>query len=226
MTGTHEPARSDDPPHFDLADAYAVETPDDNRGLYARWATTYESGFIAENGYVYHLGVAGAFAAAARSDDGPVLDVGCGTGLVGAALRSSGPWVVDGLDLSPEMLDEARSKTTGDGGPVYGDLHIGDLTATLDLATGAYGAVVSCGTFTHGHVGPGAFDELHRIARPGALFAIGINPEHFTNLGFAARFASDAAAGRISESVVHRVETYASGDHAGQVSPVVVFRRL
>ena len=29
---------------FDLADAYAVETPEDNRNLYARWADTYESG--------------------------------------------------------------------------------------------------------------------------------------------------------------------------------------
>jgi len=145
---------------------------------------------------------------------------------VGAALRSLGPWVVDGLDLSPEMLDEARAKCTEDGEPVYDHLHVGDLTATLDIETGGYGAVVSCGTFTHGHVGPGAFDELHRVARPGALFAIGINPEHFTNLGFAARFASDVAAGRITEPVVHRVETYASGEHAGQVSPVFVFRTL
>ncbi len=42
---------------FDLTDAYAVETPDDNRDLYARWAATYESTFVADNGYVYHLGV-------------------------------------------------------------------------------------------------------------------------------------------------------------------------
>ncbi len=41
---------------FDLADAYAVETPDDNRNLYARWADSYESGFIKENAYQYHLG--------------------------------------------------------------------------------------------------------------------------------------------------------------------------
>ncbi len=39
----------------DLADAYAVETPDDNRDLYARWAATYESMFIVDNGYVYRF---------------------------------------------------------------------------------------------------------------------------------------------------------------------------
>ena len=189
-------AGPDDKGGLDLAAAYAVETPDDSRDLYARWATTYESGFITDNGYVYHLGVAGAFAGAAIDADG----------------------------LSPEMLDQARAKSDEGGDPVYRHLHEGDLTATLDLPTSGYGAVVSCGTFTHGHVGPGAFDELHRIARPGALFAIGINPDHFTNLGFADRFADDVTAGRITEPVVHRVDTYETGDHAGQLSPVVVFR--
>ena len=62
MTGRHGVVQPEDRPPFGLADAYAVETPDDNRGLYARWASTYESGFIADNGYMYHLGVAGAFA--------------------------------------------------------------------------------------------------------------------------------------------------------------------
>ena len=118
---------------FDLADAYAVETPDDNRDLYARWAATYESAFIADNGYVYHLGVVGSFVDTASDEDDPVLDVGCGTGLVGVALRATGPWTVDGLDLSTEMLGEARVKVAGEGDPVYRHLHEGDLTATLNI---------------------------------------------------------------------------------------------
>ena len=211
---------------FDLTDAYAVETPDDNRDLYARWAATYESTFVADNGYVYHLGVVGSFVDTASDEDDPVLDVGCGTGLAGAALRTTGPWTVDGLDLSAEMLGEARVKVAGEGDPVYRHLHEGDLTATLDIPSGAYGAVVSSGTFTHGHVGPTAFDELYRITRPGGLFAIGINPDHFTNLGFADRFVDDVAAGRITEPVIQRVNTYEAGDHAGQLSPVAVFRTL
>ena len=211
---------------FDLVDAYAVETPDDNRDLYARWAATYESVFIADNGYVYHLGVVGSFVDTASDGDDPVLDVGCGTGLVGVALRATGLWTVDGLDLSAEMLGEARVKVAGEGDPVYRHLHEGDLTATLDIPSGAYGAVVSCGTFTHGHVGPTAFDELYRITRPGGLFAVGINLDHFVNLGFADRFVDDVAAGRITEPVIRRVNTYEAGDHAGQLSAVAVFRTL
>ena len=211
---------------FDLADAYAVETPDDNRNLYARWADSYESVFIRENAYRYHLGVAGALLASVTPSDGPVLDVGCGTGLVGEALRLDHrcPSPLDGLDLSPEMLEQAGTKSTASGEAVYSSLHVGDLTAVLPLVGNAYGAVVSCGTFTHGHVGPDAFDELYRIARPGALFAIGINPDHFTAHGFEARFANDVAAGTIIEPTIHRVVTYGAGPNVDQTSPVAVFR--
>lgn len=40
---------------------------------------------------------------------GSVLDLGCGTGLAGAAFRPFSDWLV-GVDLSPAMLSEARSK--------------------------------------------------------------------------------------------------------------------
>jgi predicted TPR repeat methyltransferase len=40
---------------------------------------------------------------------GSVLDLGCGTGLAGAAFRSSADWLV-GVDLSPGMIAQARAK--------------------------------------------------------------------------------------------------------------------
>ncbi|MDH3441269.1 MAG: hypothetical protein OEM63_10990 [Gammaproteobacteria bacterium] len=40
-----------------LDDAYSVETPEDNIRLYADWASTYESDFVASNGYVGYLRV-------------------------------------------------------------------------------------------------------------------------------------------------------------------------
>jgi|TARA_B110000438_G_scaffold303103_1_gene363162 SAM-dependent methyltransferase len=211
---------------IDLVDAYAVETPDDNRDLYARWAKTYESGFITDNAYRYHVGVAGAFLDAARAGDGPVMDVGCGTGLVGEALRADlrCPEPLRGLDLSPEMIEQARSKRTVDGEVVYSDLYLADLTTLLPIEDDVYGGIASCGTFTHGHVGPSAFDELYRIARPGALFAVGINPDHFIAHGFAERFDEDVAAEKITQPTINRVPTYGAGPNIEQRSPVVVFR--
>ena len=47
--------------------------------------------------------------AGARLKFGSVLDLGCGTGLAGAAFRPHCDWLV-GVDLSPAMLAQARAK--------------------------------------------------------------------------------------------------------------------
>ena len=213
---------------FDLTDAYSVETPEDNLDLYARWADTYESSFVADEGYVYHHGVAAPFLENFISRNGPILDVGCGTGLVGEALcaNSSFQSSIEGLDLSSEMLEHARLKKTAAGQPIYRDLHTGDLTTSLNLPDNAYSGIISCGTFTHGHVGPEAFDELYRVAQPGALFALGINPDHFSNQGFETRFREDVSAGIITAPVYKKVQVYSTGAHAEERFPVGIFQLI
>ncbi len=211
--------------YFDLTDAYSVETPEDNVDLYARWADTYESGFVADEGYVYHHGVAAVFLEHFISTSDPILDVGCGTGLVGEALYSnpSFNFRLEGLDISSEMLDHAKSKKLPSGQPIYDDLYVGDLTAALDLPDNTYSGIISCGTFTHGHVGPEALDELYRITNSNALFAIGINQNHFSNQGFEARFKDDIASGKITEPIYRNVQVYSTGPHAQDRFPVAIF---
>ena len=92
-----------------LEAAYAVETPDENRRLYAEWASSYEETFVAAKAYRYHLHVADTLVAHVRPA-GPTLDVGCGTGVVGVALRERGVSEIDGVDISPEMLEQAAMK--------------------------------------------------------------------------------------------------------------------
>ena len=211
--------------YFDLTDAYSVETPEDNVDLYARWANTYESGFVADEGYVYHHGVAEVFLENSISTTGSILDVGCGTGLVGEALCSNSSFhsQLEGLDISTKMLEQAQLKRTLAGQAVYADLHVGDLTTTLDLPDNTYAGIISCGTFTHGHVGPEAFDELYRIAQPNALFAVGINPNHFSNQGFETRFSDDVISGIISKPTYKGVQVYSTGLHEQDRFPVAVF---
>jgi len=226
LTGGFEMTNNEE--YFDLTDAYSVKTPEDNVDLYARWANTYESGFVADEGYVYHYGVAAAFLEHFISRNEPILDVGCGTGLVGEALcaNSSFQSSVEGLDLSSEMLEQARLKKTFTGQSIYSDLHIEDLTTSLNLPDNAYSGVISCGTFTHGHVGPEAFDELYRIAQPGALFALGINPDHFSNQGFETRFYNDVSAGIITKPEYKKVRVYSTGSHKDEKFPVGIFRLI
>ncbi len=92
-------------------DAYSVETPDDNIRLYADWADRYDSDFVSQQGYIYHLRVAELLIQHRASISGAVLDVGCGTGIVGIALRDGGFSQVDGIDISPQMLEQSRGKS-------------------------------------------------------------------------------------------------------------------
>lgn len=232
MTGTDPkpaeggPTEEDTREPFGLEEAYAVETPDDSRRLYAKWAATFESGFTGPRGYLYHDNVAAAFLAAAADVDGgadrPVLDVGCGTGLVGQALHDRGVETIDGIDISPEMLDQARRKGA------YRTLVEADLTQPLQIESHTYAGIVSAGTFTHGHLPPDPLDELIRIAAPGAHAAIGVNQAHFVEHGFAAWFDAAVAAGRIGPCTIVAAPVYEGSDpdNPDDMSNIVVFEVL
>lgn len=217
---------SDPPVDELLAAAYALDGPASSRALYARWADTYETGFIVDSGYIYHQQVAAVFAqrSADLADDDVVVDVGCGTGLAGAALRTLAPVAVDGLDISPEMLEQA-SRKSHDRRPVYRRLLPVDLTQRIEIPDHTYAGAVSVGTFTHGHVGPAALDELVRIVRPGGLMAIGINAAHFATAGFGPALDALAAAGRITTAGLVDVPIYegADMDDPDQFAHIAVF---
>jgi predicted TPR repeat methyltransferase len=125
------------PSTYGLEEAYAVQTPDDNRVLYRGWADSYEEDFVEALGYIYHEGVARVLASKLPPTDEPILDVGCGTGVVGVALAKHGYPTVDGIDISPEMLQQSASKD------VYRSLVEADLTKPISLATATYAGIVS-----------------------------------------------------------------------------------
>ncbi len=158
-----------------LGEAYALDGPDAVRRLYAAWAESYDADFAAGMDYRLPAEVARAYVEAGGA--GPVLDVGAGTGLVGAALGGLGfAGAIDGMDLSPEMLD--RAARLG----VYRDLFAADATQPL-AGRGPWAGVVSAGTFTHGHLGHGALAILARAA-PAGRFAISVNAGVWAAKGF------------------------------------------
>lgn len=208
-----------------LEDAYAVKTPEDNLTLYRDWADTYDSEFAGPRGYQYPQLIADIFARNAKVNDTPVLDVGAGTGLVAEALAEHpdvhAELVVDGIDISPEMLQASKEKA------IYHRLFEVDLTKPVGLADDYYGGVVSAGTFTHGHVGPDALYELLRMSRTGALFVIGVNGTAFDKYHFGSAFASLQADGYITPLEFVRVQYYANADddHADDQGYTAVFRK-
>lgn len=207
---------------FDLADAYSVESPEDNRKLYRKWADTYESDFLVNRGYVYHETVSAAFLA--DSPSGPVLDVGCGTGVVGSVLGAAGLGPIDGIDISAEMLAKASEKSV-DGAPLYRNLVEADLTDTIPIESDRYQSVISVGTFTIGHLPPESLGELIRVAAPGARFGIGVNAQHYEAANFEDWLNAQISSGVIGPFQITEVPMYDGGedDHAGDTAKVVRF---
>jgi predicted TPR repeat methyltransferase len=205
----------------DLHDAYALRTPDDSRRLYGEWAEDYDSDFAARRGYRLAREVAEAFVAAGGT--GPALDAGCGTGLVADALPEG--IVADGMDISPEMLAQAREKAR------YRDLFEADMTRGLPMDEGAYAGLTCAGTFTHGHVGPEALDTLVRALRPGGVGAVSVRRALWADGGFREAFAALAARDAISpvrtvERRIYAEDGENADGHGDDMAVIATFRRL
>ena len=204
-------------PSLDVA--YALQSPDDNRLLYVDWAKTYDCDFAENMGYALPIRVADAFAAKLNgSQNGRILDVGAGTGLVGQRLNSHDYSNIDGLDISPEMLEVARAKGC------YENMIEGDLLSRLLIPDNTYNYIISAGTFTHGHVGASALDELLRISKPGALFCIAINSTYFSSTGFEKKFHQLSK--KITQLEFITVQIYFEGDHTDGEGVVAIFRSV
>ena len=165
-------------------DAYSLKTPEDSIKLYKKWAKTYDDDFAINSNYLSPKIICSFFDKHARNTDTPILDVGAGTGLVGKCLYKTGNKKIIGLDISPEMLEQAKLKGC------YSSLVEADVTKKIPLKNNSIGAIISAGTFTHGHVGPDSFDELLRITKNGGLFVLSINSKVFIKNGFKDKFLS------------------------------------
>jgi len=109
-----------------------------------------------------------------RSVDWPrvrrAVDLACGTGRCGAWLRARGVAAVDGVDLTPAMLELAKPKG------VYDRLLEGDVAA-VDLPTGDYDLVTQLLADEHlADLAP-VYREAARLAAPGGRFVlVGYHP--------------------------------------------------
>lgn len=155
--------------------------PEECRDAYKDWAKTYDQDTVEGMGYVAPRVTADKIASLLKPD-AVILDAGCGTGLAGEALAERGFRTIDGMDISPDMLEVAREKGA------YRTLQTEDMTGPLSYESNTYDAVVCVGTFTHAHVGPKGFDELVRITRPGGPIVATVHEDVWGD-GYEAHFA-------------------------------------
>ena len=90
---------------------------------------------------------------------------------------------------------------------IYRRLIRADLTLPIDLPDASYDAMVSSGTFTHGHVGPEPLGGLMGLLRRGGHFAFTVHQDILTGHGFEAEVARLQRAG-ILDVVERRLDRF------------------
>ena len=203
-----------------LNDAYSVKTPEDNIKLYKVWASSYDDDFAKKNDYRSPVLISNYYDKYSNKNDVPVLDVGAGTGLIAEVMNKKNTIDIDAIDISPEMLESAKSKNC------YNKLLEADLTKNLDIDNNYYGAIVSAGTFTHGHIGPNALDELLRVTKPSGLFVITIHSKVYVNQNFEQKFQDINE--QITDLTFHEEKAYGNNpdkDHGNDTVLITVFRK-
>jgi len=199
-----------------LQRAYNLGAPDTHIEFYRDFAESYDTTFAASLGYIYPAGIVRVLAGQQRPQ-GAILDVGCGTGLVAAAIREADPAaVIDGVDISPDMLEKARLK--GD----YRDLMEADLTADHGHIPTDYAAIVSAGLFTFGHLGPDVIADMVSLCRPGAVAALGVNSIFYAEQGFQGVLDGLEGDGLISSVALHEVPIYDGRDAAHEKDTAMI----
>jgi predicted TPR repeat methyltransferase len=96
-----------------------------------------------------------------------VLDLGCGTGLCGPLFRDISQQLI-GVDLSPRMLEKARTRN------VYDELIHGDVMQPLSSPSAVYDLVISTDVFIYIGDLEKIFHACSAVLRSGGLFAFSI----------------------------------------------------
>lgn len=162
-------------PQGRLADVSGKDVSIDPAEHYDAWAASYDRDLVEEYGYRAHRIAVEAFAELQPDTAARIIDVGCGTGLVGLELAKRGYGHLDGVDISDGMLAEAAK--TG----FYRELIRQDAEKAPAPEQDAYDAVISVGSFGIGHLGPEAIARLIALARPGAPIVIFMNAEPYVD---------------------------------------------
>jgi len=137
--------------------------PADVAALYDDWVVTRYDADLAAWGYRAPARAAEMMSKliSTSTSAAPVLDAGCGSGLVGAELQRRGLFPIIGGDFSAASVETARSQG------IYSDVIHLDLNRPLHFADGAFRAVASIGVFSYLTDSGATIRELLRIVQVG-----------------------------------------------------------
>ena len=116
------------------------------RRLFDQFSTDYDTRMVEELGYRGHEHLRTLYNRLAPERQPPlsIVDLGCGTGLVGDVFRDLAEGGrLDGIDLAPQMIEAARRRG------IYSDLVLGDLESELMLGGASYDLALAADTMIY-----------------------------------------------------------------------------
>jgi predicted TPR repeat methyltransferase len=179
----------EDPPDGMIAAAEAIKAaprsdPGYVRHLFDQFSADYDARMIGQLGYaapqilldLAGLVMPGRLGASARAGATikkglAILDLGCGTGLAGAAFK---PLAVrlDGVDLSPAMIEKARARK------IYDHLQVADLQTALSSPGPLYDVVLAADTLVYLGDLNLVFEAARARLRPDGYFLFTVEKAH------------------------------------------------
>lgn len=137
------------------------------QGLFDDYADGFDRHLVDVLGYQGHRRLVAPLAGLQPDGFAAALDLGCGTGLCGPLLR---PMVrrLDGVDLSPAMLERAAARG------VYDHLHCADLAEHLARSEIRCDLVLAADVFIYVGALDSVFAGAARVLQPGGLFCFSV----------------------------------------------------
>ena len=141
-------AELDDPPPVMIAAAQAIKAaPRSDAGyvrhLFDQFSADYDARMIGQLGYAAPQILADlAMMVMPGRQQLDILDLGCGTGLAGAVFKPLAARL-DGVDLSPAMIEKARARN------IYDNLIVADLETALTVPNPSYDLILAADTLVY-----------------------------------------------------------------------------
>jgi ubiquinone/menaquinone biosynthesis C-methylase UbiE len=167
------------------------------RDGYGEWAATYEEAVPNQ----LDIRVLECLNSLGWSAAKECLDLGCGTGRTAEWLKARGVATIDGIDLTPEMLERARVKK------LYRSLYLGSVEET-EILDARYDLVVMCLVDEHLSTLDSVYQEAYRLGNSHAKFVVvGMHPSFFMT-GMPTHFKDVEGNPKAVETHIHLVSDH------------------
>lgn len=222
-----------DPNELGLQTAYGYTKSADLQRFYDDTANGYEN-YIKETGYALPHHLVNFLLPKIQLNKKRILDVGCGSGMLGELLNKSNPYfILEGVDFSLEMIKIAGEKRVDPlclrpdaGKPIYRSLIKTDLTTDFRIINEErYDLMVSTGVFTTGHLGFNDLMNLLPCVVSNGIIAVTVKKNVYEDEEFGKRLTSAFCAGIISEFITETVNIY-DNDIYNDQSLILYFKRI